>query len=76
MGKKQSDKEMKPQAELDALLADAENYRQHKIAAFKEPRFTLGEITSKLNISPMTVRNWLTRCQLDLSANEGRAESP
>ena len=61
-------------AETEALLADLESFRQEKIAAFNEPRFAIGEITSKLKISEMTVRNWLTRRQLDLSANEGRGK--
>lgn len=72
MSKKLSGLEKKRRAESDALLAEMESLRQDSIADFNEPRFTLGEITSKLKISEMTVRNWLTRSQLSLSANEGR----
>lgn len=39
-----------------------------------ERRFALGAITGVLGISEITVRNWLTRGQLQLSSNEGRGE--
>ena len=74
MSKKLSDLEKKRLAESEALLAQTESLRRDSIAAFNEPRVSLGEITGKLNISEMTVRNWLTRHQLRLSANEGRAD--
>ena len=74
MSKKLSDLEKKRLAESEALLAEMESLRRDSIAAFNEPRFSFGEITSKLNISEMTVRNWLTRGQLNLSADEGRAD--
>ncbi|NYZ14228.1 hypothetical protein HL658_16855 [Azospirillum sp. RWY-5-1] len=59
-------------ANIEALLAAAEEAKQKGMADFTEPRFTLAAITAGLGIPEATVRNWLTRNQIDLGASEGR----
>lgn len=62
----------KLKAEIDSLLAMTDEIKKKGMADFTEPRFTLATITAGLGIPEMTVRNWLTRNQIDLGASEGR----
>ncbi|MFG1375333.1 hypothetical protein [Xanthobacter autotrophicus] len=41
---------------------------------YMEPRFTLSAITEGLGVPEVTIRNWLTRGQLDLGAETARAK--
>lgn len=59
-------------AKIEALLATADEAKQKGQADFLEPRFTLAAITTGLGIPEVTIRNWLTRNQIDLGASEGR----
>jgi len=70
MTKRPYDHELK--AKIEALLATAEEAKQKGMADFTEPRFPLSAITAGLGIPEVTVRNWLTRNQIDLGASEGR----
>ncbi len=44
------------------------------LAPYVEPRFTLSAITEGLGVPEVTIRNWLTRGQLDLGAETARAK--
>lgn len=41
---------------------------------FERPRFAVGEVQDKLGVPAATLRNWLTRQQLDLGANRDRSK--
>lgn len=58
-------------AKIEAILAQGEEIKQKGLADFTQPRFPLAAITSGLGIPEATVRNWLTRNQIDIGAAEG-----
>lgn len=67
-----------PRAEVIRGAAEGEVIRRKYAAPFLqpyiEPRFTLSAITEGLGVPDVTIRNWLTRGQLDLGAETARAK--
>jgi hypothetical protein len=65
-------------AELERIVAEAkapfQDFEASRLEAFLKPQFPLRMITDNLGIPEVTVRNWLTRGQLDIQAQEGRTK--
>lgn len=61
-------------AEIESLLAEAAERKSQAASQYAEPRFTLSALTDHLHIPEVTIRNWLTRGQLDLGAETTRAK--
>lgn len=60
--------------DIDAVLASLRELEEERRQHFNEPRFALGTITGGIGVPEVTVRNWLTRGQIELSEGEQRIE--
>lgn len=59
---------------IEAALAQVRAIEEERWQRFNEPRFALGAITGGIGVPEVTVRNWLTRGQIDLSEGGQRSE--
>lgn len=56
------------------IVADGRASESERRAAFIEPRHAYGAVVAATGVKPATLRNWLTRKQLVLNADEGHTE--
>lgn len=56
------------------IIAEGREAESERRAAFAEPRHPHGVVVAATGVKPATLRNWLTRKQLVLNADEGHAE--
>lgn len=59
---------------IEAALSQVRALEEDSRQRFNEPRFALGAITGGIGVPEVTVRNWLTRGQIDLSEGGQRSE--
>lgn len=57
-----------------AVLEELREIEAGLRASFNEPRYTFGEVVSVSGVKPATLRNWLTRKQIELNADEGHTD--
>lgn len=56
------------------MLQGLQEIQAGRRASFNEPRYTYGEVVSVSGVKPATLRNWLTRKQIELNADEGHTD--